>query len=223
MGVFQNAPSEFQNIMNNIFNQYMDFSLVYLDDVLIFSININQHIEHLKKFINIIKENSLVVLEKKSKIFQTKIAKTLFPPDFHYLSIHSQKTQTFYEFVLMDTDSIEILYTQDKQGNIQFSKIKILNILFHQDWNQPLFQQKSFSCSFLPQHYTYYDYMDTWSHTWDFIKVPKMWFIDFGLVPTIFPIDINEAYNYFSEKSSFVLGYHLISSVASQLITWIMT
>ncbi|RDX88409.1 hypothetical protein CR513_30009, partial [Mucuna pruriens] len=52
---------------------YMDFSLVYLDDVLIFSKNINQHIEHLEKFIDIIKENGLVVSEKKIKIFQTKI------------------------------------------------------------------------------------------------------------------------------------------------------
>ncbi|RDY08892.1 hypothetical protein CR513_06827, partial [Mucuna pruriens] len=53
----KNAPSKFQNIMNNIFNQYMDFSLVYLDDVLIFSKNINQHVQHLNQFINIIKEN----------------------------------------------------------------------------------------------------------------------------------------------------------------------
>ncbi|RDX88145.1 hypothetical protein CR513_30297, partial [Mucuna pruriens] len=37
--------------------------------------------------------------------------------------------------------------------------------------------------------------------TWDFIKVSKM-FIDFGPVPIIFPIEINEAYNYFSEKLS---------------------
>ena len=39
-----NAPSEFQNIMNNIFYPYMKFSKVYLDDVLIFSKGINQHI-----------------------------------------------------------------------------------------------------------------------------------------------------------------------------------
>lgn len=32
----KNAPSEFQNIMNNIFYQYMKFLIVYLDDVLIF-------------------------------------------------------------------------------------------------------------------------------------------------------------------------------------------
>ncbi|RDY09096.1 hypothetical protein CR513_06592, partial [Mucuna pruriens] len=69
----KNAPSEFQNIMNDIFNKYAEFSLVYLDDVLIFSKNLNEHIEHLEKFINLIKENGLVVSEKKIKIFQTKI------------------------------------------------------------------------------------------------------------------------------------------------------
>ena len=33
----KNAPSEFQNIMNDIFNTYTKFSIVYIDDVLIFS------------------------------------------------------------------------------------------------------------------------------------------------------------------------------------------
>ena len=32
----KNAPSEFQNIMNDIFYPYMEFSTVYLDDVLVF-------------------------------------------------------------------------------------------------------------------------------------------------------------------------------------------
>ncbi|RDX88182.1 hypothetical protein CR513_30262, partial [Mucuna pruriens] len=107
----------------------------------------------------------VIVLEKdQAKVNPIQIAKTLFPPDFLYLLIHPHKTKTFCEFILVDTDSIEIFHTQDKQGNIQFSKIKILNILSHQDWNQPLFQQKSLSRSFLPQHYTYYNYMDAWYH-----------------------------------------------------------
>ena len=32
----KNAPAEFQNIMNDIFNPYTNISLVYIDDVLIF-------------------------------------------------------------------------------------------------------------------------------------------------------------------------------------------
>ena len=37
----KNAPSEFQNIMNDIFYPYMEFAIVYIDDVLIFSKGIN--------------------------------------------------------------------------------------------------------------------------------------------------------------------------------------
>jgi hypothetical protein len=39
----KNAPSEFQNIMNDIFNPYTSFSIVYIDDVLIFSNTMEQH------------------------------------------------------------------------------------------------------------------------------------------------------------------------------------
>ena len=35
----KNAPSEFQKIVNDIFNPFQDFSIVYVDDVLIFSQN----------------------------------------------------------------------------------------------------------------------------------------------------------------------------------------
>ena len=59
--------------MNAIFYPYMKFSIVYLDDVLIFSKNINEHRQHLDEFIKIIKENGLVVSTIKIKIFQTKI------------------------------------------------------------------------------------------------------------------------------------------------------
>ena len=39
----KNAPSEFQNIMNDFFNDYTKISIVYIDDVLIFSNSIEEH------------------------------------------------------------------------------------------------------------------------------------------------------------------------------------
>jgi len=69
----KNAPLEFQKIMNDIFNPYSKFSIVYIDDVLIFSQTIDQHFKHLHTFINIIKENGLAVSQTKINIFQTKI------------------------------------------------------------------------------------------------------------------------------------------------------
>ena len=46
----KNAPSEFQNIMNDIFNRYIHFTIVYIDDVLVYSESIDQHLKHLKIF-----------------------------------------------------------------------------------------------------------------------------------------------------------------------------
>ena len=39
----KNAPSEFQNIMNDIFNSFSHFTIVSIDDVLVYSNSINEH------------------------------------------------------------------------------------------------------------------------------------------------------------------------------------
>ena len=69
----KNTPSEFQNIMNDIFNPYTNFSLVYIDDVLIFSNSLEQHFKHLETFQKIVRDNGLVISTPKIKLFQTKI------------------------------------------------------------------------------------------------------------------------------------------------------
>ena len=56
----KNAPSEFQNNMNSIFNDYSFMSNVYIDDVLIFSESIDSHFQHLNTFFNVVKNNGLV-------------------------------------------------------------------------------------------------------------------------------------------------------------------
>ena len=60
----KNAPSEFQKVMNDIFNSYLNFILVYIDDVLIYSDNLEQHLKHINIFFDIIKRNGLVVSAK---------------------------------------------------------------------------------------------------------------------------------------------------------------
>ena len=69
----KNAPSEYQNIMNDIFNPYSNFCIVYIDDVLVFSESIDQHLKHLRIFKDVIKKNGLVVSAPKMKLFQTKV------------------------------------------------------------------------------------------------------------------------------------------------------
>ena len=68
----KNAPSEFQNIMNDILNSFSHFTIVYIDDVLAYSKSIDEHWKHLYSFLDIIKRNGLDVSVKKIKLFQTK-------------------------------------------------------------------------------------------------------------------------------------------------------
>ena len=42
-----NAPATFQHFMNDIFSDLLDtFMVIYLDDILIYSENPKQHVEH---------------------------------------------------------------------------------------------------------------------------------------------------------------------------------
>ena len=68
----KNAPSEFQNIINDIFTPYTEFSLSYINELLVFSNSIDQHLKHLETYKHSVIRNGLVVSEPKMKLFQTK-------------------------------------------------------------------------------------------------------------------------------------------------------
>lgn len=44
----KNVPSKFQHIIHDIFDPYKEFIMDYIDDILVFSKEIDQHFEHLK-------------------------------------------------------------------------------------------------------------------------------------------------------------------------------
>jgi len=69
----KNAPSEFQNIMNDIFTRYTSFIIVYIDDMLVFSKSIDQHFKHLQTFLHVMEQNGLAASASKMILFQTKI------------------------------------------------------------------------------------------------------------------------------------------------------
>jgi len=63
----KNVPSKFQKVMDNIFKPYFDWLIIYIDDVLIFSKNIQEHFKHVNIFKNLVKHNGLVLSKKNSK------------------------------------------------------------------------------------------------------------------------------------------------------------
>jgi hypothetical protein len=62
-----NSPSSFQNLMNNIFQEYLinDSVLLYLDDTLIFSRSPEEHIRHLELVLRKLEEYKLSAHLKK--------------------------------------------------------------------------------------------------------------------------------------------------------------
>ncbi|GBG79257.1 hypothetical protein CBR_g29308 [Chara braunii] len=69
-----NAPGTFQHAMNRIFHVYLDkFIVVYLDDILIFSRIVEEHAEHLKIVLGLLRQHQYKVNLDKFEFGRTKI------------------------------------------------------------------------------------------------------------------------------------------------------
>jgi hypothetical protein len=57
---FTNASAYFMYLMNKVFMEYLDkFMVVFIDDILIFSKNEEEHDEHLRLVLQKLRENQL--------------------------------------------------------------------------------------------------------------------------------------------------------------------
>lgn len=167
----------------------------------------------------------------------------IFPPDFYFIPDDLLKTRTFYEFILVDTDSIEITHNPDRNDSnrIAFSKCEIKKVLRPQDWRTGIYQKRPFSQSFIPQEFSYKDYQKAWFHTfclthtthsWFFIfdktcpkRFPKwfqQWFNFFGLNEKIFPLSVLEGYHLFTKNFNNSKD-PLLAFSSNFLIAWIMS
>ncbi|GJX97370.1 transposon ty3-I gag-pol polyprotein [Tanacetum coccineum] len=72
-----NAPSTFQSLMNHVFKAFLrKFTLVFFDDILVYSASVIDHLQHLKSIMTVMRDNSLHA--KKSKyVFGTAQVKYL--------------------------------------------------------------------------------------------------------------------------------------------------
>jgi hypothetical protein len=69
-----NAPASFQSAMNNIFSEYLhDFVVVYLDDILIFSKNEEDHFKHLTMVLEKLRQHNLYANAKKCEFLTPEL------------------------------------------------------------------------------------------------------------------------------------------------------
>ncbi len=70
-----NAPAVFQHLMNDIFREYMDeFVVVYLDDILIFSKNQEDHDKHVRLVLATLREHGLYTKLEKCEFNKSSVA-----------------------------------------------------------------------------------------------------------------------------------------------------
>jgi hypothetical protein len=69
-----NAPTTFMRVMNDVLRPFLDdFVIVYLDDILIFSKTREEHIEHVKRFLDVLRKEQLFLKLSKCEFGKTSL------------------------------------------------------------------------------------------------------------------------------------------------------
>jgi len=90
-----NVPSAFQRFMNEIFADLLDVCVViYLDDILIYSNNLEEHREHIKEILRRLQKNKLYASPTKCTFHQHKVEFLGFIINSDGLQMDPQKVQT---------------------------------------------------------------------------------------------------------------------------------
>ena len=133
------------------------------------------------------------------------------------------KTRKFYEFILIDIDSIKITHNTDKNNlqRIAFSKCQILRVMTLTDWNKknPLLARllvnisipwaittkttwmSGITCSICKviSIYSLFNFQE--AATPQFPAWFQKWWTFFGLLDSIFPLEIQEKFNFCKSKT----------------------
>ncbi|GBG59595.1 hypothetical protein CBR_g49855 [Chara braunii] len=69
-----NVPGTFQHAMNRIFHDYLDkFVILYLDDILIFSKAVEEHVAHLDKVLGLLRQHKFKINGEKLEFGRTRV------------------------------------------------------------------------------------------------------------------------------------------------------
>ena len=69
----KNAPQIFQRMMDKILKEFNEFCIIYVDDILIFSNNKIDHVNHLISFAEKCKKHGILLSKKKVEIMKPRI------------------------------------------------------------------------------------------------------------------------------------------------------
>ena len=92
------------------------------------------------------------------------ISKKVFLDNFHYIAEDILKDYKYYEYILIDSESVEIEHNYDSRetARISYSKIKILRVLTPKEFSTNLYTTRTFSNPACLLSYSYLDYKKAW-------------------------------------------------------------
>ena len=94
-----NAPATFMSMMNNVLHEFIDqFVMCYLDDILIFSRTLQEHIEHLRKVLEKLREHKLYAKLSKCEFAKNSVEYLghIVTPDGTHLE--GEKTRSIHDW-----------------------------------------------------------------------------------------------------------------------------
>ena len=90
-----NAPAVFQHMMNDIFREHLDdFVVIYLDDILIFSKNEEEHQKHIRLVLEKLRERGFYAKQEKCLFHQTEMEFLGFTATTEALKMDPKKVET---------------------------------------------------------------------------------------------------------------------------------
>ena len=94
-----NAPATFNRLMQDIFRPYLDdFVLVFFDDILVYSKTIEEHEEHVRKVLQLLREHKLYAKKSKCKFFSPQIEYLGFIVSEEGISVDPAKVKDIIEW-----------------------------------------------------------------------------------------------------------------------------
>ena len=205
-----------------------------------------QPISQKKPSIYHVKDSFLPTVQMEPEFWDSnpsKVCSKVFPSGFLFKPNHINKTQRFYEFILVDSKSVEIKHHIDKSDseNITHSTIQILKLLSFKDFKNN--QILKFSQPFDPIGYNYWDYQAAWTnvfwlsnktgkHSWliyfkknvryHFPQWFSNWWDSFGPIQKILPDPVLEGFNQFKTRFGNETPFHVSLHFFSKFsLAWI--
>jgi len=106
----KNAPVIFQWLINNTLREYLDdFVITYLNDILIYSEDLEMHCEHVQKILEKLKKRALYVKQSKSRFKTEKVRFLDYVIWSEWIEKNSEKTVTVWNWsTLMRLKKVQI-------------------------------------------------------------------------------------------------------------------